>query len=88
VQAPDSGPALPCQPTSSKHPYRPLAAFQRRLSVTPRALALVAPLSYRSPPAAAAVVAAFAVVVAAARRRHAAAALLSLLSLLMGSNRG
>ncbi len=41
-------------------------------AVAPRALALVAPLSYRSPPAAAAVV------VAAARRRHTAAARVAL----------
>ena len=28
MQAPDSGPALSCRPTSSKHPYRPFAAAE------------------------------------------------------------
>ena len=28
MQAPDSGPALSCRPTTSKHPYRPFAAAE------------------------------------------------------------
>jgi len=28
VQAPDSGSALSCRPTTSKHPYRPFAAAE------------------------------------------------------------
>jgi hypothetical protein len=70
-EAPDSGPALSCRPTTSKHPYRPLAAFQPR-TLPALVLALLPPLHWFVT----AVVAA-AARLAPARRRHAAAARLA-----------